>query len=112
MRTPAILFCLVACASAATFEGKKSQWKGYDRVDFTCAGQRAWVVAPKKAAEGRPWIWRARFFGHQPQADIALLEKGFHLAYVDVGGLFGAPAAVSERAGVSRIFQDRMQRGE
>jgi len=94
MKTAAVLLCLVACTMAASFEGKKSQWKGYDRTDFTVDGARAWVVAPKKAAEGLPWIWRARFFGHEPQADMALLEKGFHLAYIDVGGLFGAPTAV------------------
>ncbi|NQT89162.1 hypothetical protein HQ560_20500, partial [bacterium] len=89
------LFCLASVATAATFEGKKSQWQGYDRTDFTCDGQRAWVVAPKKAADGLPWIWRARFFGHEPQTDIALLEKGFHVVYIEVGGLFGAPKAVA-----------------
>ena len=38
---------------------------------------------------------RARFFGHEPQADKALLEKGFHVVYADVSGLFGAPKAVA-----------------
>ena len=46
-------------------------------------------MVPKTAVEGRPWIWRARFFGHEPQADLALLEKGFHLTYCDVANLFG-----------------------
>ena len=35
-----------------------------------------------------------RFFGQQPQTDIALLEKGFHLVYMDVAGLYGLPKAV------------------
>ena len=49
---------------------------------------------PEEAAHGKPWIWRARFFGHEPQADLALLEKGYHLAYTDVAGLYGSPKAV------------------
>ena len=79
---------------AGEFSGKKSDWQGFERYQFSVAGRRCWVVTPKAAAEGRPWIWRARFFGHQPQADIALLKEGFHLAYCDVGGLFGSPQAV------------------
>ncbi len=81
-------------ASAAGFTGKTSDWLGFDRFDFTIDGRRCWVVTPKTAAESRPWIWRARFFGHEPQADVALLNEGFHLAYCDVAGLFGSPQAV------------------
>ncbi len=32
--------------------------------------------------------------GHEPQTDIALLERGFHLVYCDVSNLFGSPKAV------------------
>ena len=89
------IICLQTNLVTATeFEGAKSEWKSFDRFDFTVDGRKCWVVAPKSVAEGRPWIWRARFFGHEPQADIALLNEGFHLAYCDVGGLFGSPKAV------------------
>ncbi len=43
----------------------------------------------------RSWIWRARFWGHEPRTDIALLEKGFHIAYCDVSELFGNEEALS-----------------
>ena len=46
------------------------------------------------AAQGKPWIWRTEFFGHEPQADLALLAKGFHVAYIDVQNLYGAPIAL------------------
>jgi pimeloyl-ACP methyl ester carboxylesterase len=77
------------------FDGEKSDFHSFDCYDFTRAGAACKVVVPKQVAEGRPWIWRARFFGHEPQLDIALLEKGFHVAYCDVADLFGAPAAVA-----------------
>ena len=62
---------------------------GFQGYDFEFMGRKAKVVTPKKAAIGHPWVWRARFFGHEPQADIALLERGFHIAYCDVAELFG-----------------------
>lgn len=90
-----LLIALLHTSVFAEFPGKKSQWNGFDRYDFKTDGRACIVVAPKEAANGKPWIWRARFFGHEPQTDIALLGKGFHVAYCDVGGLFGAPAAVA-----------------
>ena len=52
-------------------------------------GRACKLVKPKWSAKGHPWIWRTRFWGHEPQTDIALLERGFHLAYIDVAELFG-----------------------
>lgn len=75
-------------------DGKRSDFHSFERVDFQHGGRDAIVVRPRREAPGRPWIWRARFFDHEPQVDIALLDRGFHLAYVDVAGLFGGPQAV------------------
>jgi len=80
---------------APPFAGEKSSFYSYDRYDFVYGGRASIVVAPKTAAPGKPWIWRARFFGHEPQTDIALLERGYHLVYADVAGLYGAPEAVA-----------------
>jgi pimeloyl-ACP methyl ester carboxylesterase len=72
------------------FPGDKQEWNGYDMfVD----GKNK-VVVPKKAAPGKPWVWRARFWGHEPAFDLAMLDKGYHVAYCDVAGLFGSPKAV------------------
>ena len=73
---------------------ESSQWNGYERIDVDMDGYQGLLVRPKQVANGRPWIWRARFFGHEPQVDLALLEEGFHLAYCDVADLFGSPLAV------------------
>lgn len=35
------------------------------------------------------------FFDHRPMADLALLEKGFFLTYMNVGNTFGAPSAIA-----------------
>ena len=77
------------------FPGKKSNWEGYDRCDFTVAGRQCYVVAPPRALPGKPWIWRARFPEWHPEADLMLLVIGFHVAYIDVAGLYGSPEALA-----------------
>ncbi|MBP5673541.1 MAG: hypothetical protein J6X49_14225 [Victivallales bacterium] len=72
----------------------QSTFHGFDRYDFSFNGVQSIVVMPKQTHPDIPWVWRARFFGHEPQTDIALLQSGFHLVYHDVAGLFGAPSAV------------------
>jgi len=69
-------------------------WHGYDKYDFRFDGRRCHVVRPGIIASGKPWIWRARFFGHEPQTDKALLARGFHLVYMDVADLYGSDKAV------------------
>lgn len=77
------------------FPGNKSLWNGYDLYDFSFKGRQAIVVTPKQATKGNPWIWRPAFFGAFPSVDIALLEKGFHVAYYDLTHLYGSPNAVA-----------------
>jgi pimeloyl-ACP methyl ester carboxylesterase len=83
-------------ADAQETEGSPavSEWNGWQRLDFLSYGRKALLVVPKQPAAGKPWIWRTEFFGHEPQADLALLEKGYHLAYVDLQNLYGAPLAI------------------
>jgi len=73
----------------------KSSFHGFDRFDFKYNDVPSIIVTPKQWHPAHPWIWRARFFGHEPQTDIALLNSGYVLVYHDVAGLFGAPSAVA-----------------
>jgi pimeloyl-ACP methyl ester carboxylesterase len=89
-------FLVVSPIHAA--ETKTTQWNGYDQLTFTFENRAALLVQPKKPAEGKPWIWRAEFFGHEPQADLDLLAAGWHVAYFKVSDMYGAPAAVEAMA--------------
>jgi hypothetical protein len=90
------------------FDGEKSEWHdGFDRYDFVmdeatlaikpfkilegekfgvkdpAPGQRRCiVVAPKQPALGNPWSWRGCYWDHQPQTEVELLRRGFHIAYI------------------------------
>jgi hypothetical protein len=88
-------------------QGEKTLWHGFDRYDYVMneetlqltplkaspqegngvrgpeAGtRRCIVVVPKQAAPGKPWSWRGCYWDHAPQAEIELLKRGFHIAYI------------------------------
>ena len=73
---------------------KKSSWQGYEQQEFVVDGRACLLVIPKIPAHGNPWIWRTEFFGHEPQTDVELLGKGFHVASMDVQNMYGAPVAL------------------
>ena len=90
------------------FEGEKSTWHdGFERYDFVMdgttlaitpfhrpasenfgigaapnGGRRCVVICPKTPAAGNPWSWRGCYWDHQPQTEIELLKRGFHIAYI------------------------------
>ena len=72
-----------------------SSFSGYRQVDFAMpGGRRCTVVRPYVTAAGRPYVWRGEFFGHEPQTDLALLERGYHAVYVGAQDMYGSPAAM------------------
>ena len=103
MRFPVIaltaLLCFTSLSPDARAEEapptvKTSHWNGYQKLDFDVAGCPALLVKPDVPAAGKPWIWRTEFFGHEPQGDIALLALGWHVAYIKVSDMYGAPPAI------------------
>ena len=82
-------------SSPSTYPGQVGEWFGFELHDFQFEGRAAKLVFPKEQAPGKPWIWRARFFGHEPQFDVAMLNKGYTLAYVDSAPLMGSPKSVA-----------------
>ena len=77
------------------FEGQRGDYHGFVRHDVTVDGCSCIVVEPKTIAPGRPWIWRAEFFDAFPQVDLALLQKGFHLVFLDGHNAFGCPSVMA-----------------
>src|SRR5262245_13589752 len=97
-----------AAESPVPFAGGLSAWHdGFERHDFLMdestlsitpfqrpdgenfgvgappKGQRRCiVVVPKQAAPGRPWSWQGCYWDHEPQAEVELLRRGFHIAFI------------------------------
>ncbi|PYK60707.1 MAG: alpha/beta hydrolase [Verrucomicrobia bacterium] len=113
------------------FEGEKTFWHdGFDRFDYAMdeesivimpfkrpegekfavgnpvKGQRRCiVVVPKKIAPGAPWSWQGCYWDHEPQTEVELLRRGFHIAFVtpDPGKQWDAWYAwLTEKHGLSK----------
>lgn len=97
----------VCGADLPEFPGTPTDWNGFSRYDFQVGGKSVLVVAPKQPAPGRPWVWHGEFFGHKPAPDIALLHRGFHIAYMKVPDLLGSPEAVGHW---NTFYQELTQR--
>ncbi len=79
----------------AQLEPRAGDYHGFRRLDLKLPGGAACIVVqPNSTLKGRPWLWRARFFDHQSELDLTLLDLGFHLVYVDVANLYGAQPAM------------------
>ena len=92
-----VLLTGLLCIHAATVSGakrKKNPWEGYERLDFEVDGRKCFLIKPEKPASGNPWVWRARFPTYHPEADLLLLQRGFHIAYINTDNMLGSPRAL------------------
>lgn len=80
--------------SALTFPGPAQDFHGYICHNLTVDHCSVRVVQPKTPLPGRPWVWRQMFWDAFPGADVALLQAGFYIAFMDVGNTFGCPDAM------------------
>jgi pimeloyl-ACP methyl ester carboxylesterase len=85
----------LSAAEPKPFPGKTSDWHGFTRHDFRVDEADVIVVEPLKPLPGRPWAWRGEFFGAFDNADVELVKAGWHLTYMGVPDLFGAPKAMA-----------------
>jgi pimeloyl-ACP methyl ester carboxylesterase len=69
-------------------------WHGYNKINLVVNNHDGFVIIPTTSTTNKPWIWRTEFFDVEPQGDLALLDKGFHVAYIDVQNMYGAPIAL------------------
>jgi sialidase-1 len=95
MRTASLLCVLGTLLCVVSAPAGTADWNGYEKQEFQIDGHPCYVVLPKASAPGKPWLWRARFPEYHPEPAIALLSKGFHLAYADLPNIFGNPEAVA-----------------
>jgi pimeloyl-ACP methyl ester carboxylesterase len=90
-----VMFPLSLPGAEREYPGTRGEWNGYDCYAFDFEGRCAKIVVPQTVTDGTPWIWRARFFGHEPQTDLALLERGFHVLWLDSTPLMGSSESVA-----------------
>ncbi|MGI6743820.1 MAG: alpha/beta hydrolase family protein [Eubacteriales bacterium] len=72
----------------------QSYWKEHQKIDFKVDNRESFIVVPKQPREDRRWVWRAEFFGAFDSADMALLQKGWYLAYHKCSDMYGCPESI------------------
>ncbi len=90
-----ILFLSLSIAISLPGRGAETDYYGFKCLEFKFEGHDAKIVFPRNPEPALHWIWRARFWGHEPQSEVALLEKGFHVVYVDGAEYCGNKDAVA-----------------
>ncbi len=81
-------------AHPALYDGFVCDHHGFDRHIFWVNGHVASVVTPKTALPGNPWVWKTEFLGAFPDAEIALLQAGYHVVNICIANLFGLPESL------------------
>lgn len=73
-----------------------SNWHGYQKQSFVLDGDPAFVVVPKVAASGKPWVWRTSFPDFHAEVDIELVRNGFHIGFLNVVQALGSDASLDK----------------
>jgi len=94
-RICSLILILSVVSSVPEGIAQETGYHGFRCLDFKFEGHNAKIVFPEKAEAQRHWIWRARFWGHEPQTEIALLKKGFHVVFIDAAEYRANSEAVS-----------------
>jgi lysophospholipase L1-like esterase/dienelactone hydrolase len=83
-----------------------SNFSGYECATFLQNGRECKVVKPRKVSANHPWMWQARFFGHEPQTAVTLLERGYHFVYCDQTERLGNKQSIKEWNAFYKLLHD------
>ena len=74
----------------------ETDWHGFKKQSFLLDGDPAFVVVPKVAAAGKPWIWRTSFPDFHSEVDRELVRNGFHIGFLNVVAMLGSDASLDK----------------
>lgn len=61
----------------------KADYYGLEMLEFELLGRQAKLVLPKAPAKGNPWLLKTEYFWAFPDFEKDMLERGFHIAYIE-----------------------------
>lgn len=60
----------------------KSEWNGFERLDFDLNGRKAILISPKSPRDDSKWIFKTEYLDAFPSFDIEMLSRGYYLAHL------------------------------
>jgi pimeloyl-ACP methyl ester carboxylesterase len=85
---------LILAASGSALSGASPQEQRIEEISLGPAP--LFLRVPAQPAPGKPWLWVAEFFGVDKPLEDALLDMGWHVAYVRVADQFGSAWAMDQ----------------
>ena len=61
---------------------KKSEWRGFERLDFKFEDRDCILIRPEKSCEGNKWLYKTEYFDAFPEFEIEMLKRGYHVAHM------------------------------
>jgi len=89
-----LCYCIFNVQAQKVSAERTTKWKGFEKIEFKLDTVAAFYIKPSKAIKGNPWIWRAHFPNWHTEMDSILLNKGFHVAYINTNNLYAHPKAM------------------
>jgi len=87
---------------------KKTTWLGFEKENIIFNKRDAFILMPKKALAGNPWVWNANLPDLNSSVDSILLAKGYSIVYINTQDLNGNPIAM----GIGDNFYDWLIQGK
>ena len=66
-----------------------SEYHGFRRIDFDFQGRPAVLVFPKEENKTNKWMLKTEYFEAFPELELAMLGRGYHLAYLKNNNRWG-----------------------
>lgn len=60
----------------------KSEWNGFERLDFSFNARNATLICPKTPGKDSKWIYKTEYLDSFPSFDIEMLSRGYYLAHL------------------------------
>lgn len=83
----------------------ESTYNGYRRIDFTFREREAILIFPKEENKTTKWMIKTEYFNAFPELEIAMLGRGYHLAYLKNNNRWGT----EDDATAKRDFSEYLQ---
>ncbi len=61
---------------------EKSEWNGFERLDFDLKGRKATLICPKFPRKDSKWIYKTEYLDAFPSFDLEMLNRGYYLAHL------------------------------
>jgi len=94
MRIPSTLPLALLLTVAASAADQVTEWRGFQRLNFSLAGTSCFLTQPAITAPGKPWVWRTSFPDFHAEVDLELLQQGWTVGYIECLDLLGCDAAL------------------